>query len=53
MSDKYVGASTDFLYYWDEIYGWIHVSEKTKLREAQERFSDSLRRKETQEAEMS
>lgn len=32
------GSSTDFLYYWDEVYGWIHVSEKDKMKEAYERW---------------
>ena len=36
--DKLVGASTAFLYVWDEVYGWIHCSEKEKLEEAYERF---------------
>ena len=42
MSDEYIGASTDFLYVWDEVYGWINCSEKEKLVEAYKRFCDSM-----------
>ena len=31
-------GSTDRMFYWDEKYGWIHVYEKEKLREAYERW---------------
>jgi len=31
-------GSTRYLYYWDSKYGWIHISETEKLKEAFERF---------------
>ena len=37
---KLNGPTIDFLYYWDEVYGWIHISETEKLKEAYERFSE-------------
>lgn len=38
---KLTGVTTDFLYYWDDEYGWVHISEKEKLREAHKRFVES------------
>ena len=33
-------GSDKLFYYWDPVYGWIHVSETEKMREAYERFKD-------------
>jgi len=35
-------GSCEFLYYWDEEYGWIHISEIKKLKEAFKRFQDNF-----------
>lgn len=34
----YVGTSTQYLYYWDSKYGWIHWTERELIKEAFERF---------------
>lgn len=38
------GASTEFYYIWDEVYGWIHISETEKMIEARERFRSSCQK---------
>ncbi len=45
MDEKYVGATTDHLYCWDDVYGWIHYTETEKMKEAYKRFCDALQRK--------
>ena len=36
--------TTEFLYYYDEKFGFIHVSEIEKLKEAYERFKKTLKK---------
>lgn len=43
MSGKLEAASTEFLYY-DDKFGFIHVSEIEKIREAYERFKKTLKK---------
>ena len=41
-----LSASTDFFYFWDNELGWVHVSEKEKLKEAYERFKEEIKQNE-------
>ena len=41
---KVRAASTEFLYYYDDKFGFIHVSEIEKLKEAFERFKKTLKK---------
>ena len=43
-SKKVRAASTEFLYYYDDKFGFIHASEIEKLREAYERFKKTLKK---------
>ena len=43
-SKKVRAASTEFLYYYDDEFGFIHASEIEKLREAYERFKKTLKK---------
>ena len=36
--------TTEFLYYYDDKFGFIHVSEIEKLKEAYERFKKTLKK---------
>jgi hypothetical protein len=43
-TSKLLAASTEFLYYYDDKFGFIHASEIEKLREAYERFKKTLKK---------
>ena len=43
-AEKVRAASTEFLYYYDDKFGFIHVSEIEKLKEAFERFKKTLKK---------
>ena len=40
--DEYKG-STEYLYFWDPVYGWMHVTETEKLVEAKARFDKEMK----------
>ena len=40
--EKLHGATIKYLYIWDEVYGWIHHTEKDKLEEALKRFQKEM-----------
>ena len=42
-NNKLVGANTDYLYYWDNKYGWVHYMDGEKITEAYIRFLEEMK----------
>lgn len=41
-NSELTGPTTDFLHYYDDKFGFVHISETEKLKEAYERFKETL-----------